>query len=103
GYLMDKNGYIHSVALRTGKREWRYNTNQNFQPEVMTLRMRGSSFADLKVEPKTRMWTLWAFCSTSRLCIFEPNEGLLLHRVELKGKPVGEPYFESEGEDMHVG
>lgn len=103
GYLIDRNGTMHAVNLRGGKREWRYNVNQSTMAQVTTLRMRGSSFAELKFEPKTRYWTLWAFCSTARLCIFEPHEGQLLHRVELKGTPVTEPFFDGEGEDLHIG
>lgn len=100
-FILDKSGYIHALSSRTGKREWRFNTNQTGPIKApLLLRMRGSSFADLKVNPHIRYWTVWSYCSGSRLCIFDPKEGQPYVRVELKDTAISEPYFDREGEDF---
>jgi outer membrane protein assembly factor BamB len=100
-YVLDKNGYIHAVNTRTGKREWRFSTSQTGPLQsIMLLRMRGSSFADLKVMPHIRFWTIWSFCAGFRLCIFDSKEGQPYVRLDLKDTSLVEPYFDKEGEDM---
>ena len=100
-YVLDKGGYIHAVNTRTGKRDWRFSTSQaNPIQNVMMLRMRGSSFADLKVQPHIRYWTIWTFCAGFRLCIFDPKDGQPYVRLDLKDTSLIEPYLDREGEDM---
>lgn len=100
-YVLDRGGYIHAVNTRTGKREWRFSTSQSGPIQnVLLTRMRGSSFADLKVMPKVRYWTIWTFCAGTRLCIFDPQEGQPYMRIDLKDTAQSEPHFEKEGEDF---
>lgn len=103
-YVRDRAGYIHALNSRTGKREWRFNTNETSRTlsDLYLMRMRGSSFADLKVTPKTRYWTVWSYCSQTRLCIFAPEDGQPYMRTELKGRPLSDPYLDSNGEDMWI-
>lgn len=102
-YVRDRAGYIHALNSRTGKREWRFNTAQSGPfYDLYLMRMRGSSFADLKVVPKTRYWTVWTYCGGTRLCIFAPEDGQPYMRTELKGRPLSDPYIDSEGEDMWI-
>ncbi len=102
-YVRDRAGYIHALNSRTGKREWRFNTAQNGPfYDLYLMRMRGSSFADLKVVPKTRYWTVWTYCGGTRLCIFAPEDGQPYMKTELKGRPLSDPFIDSEGEDMWI-
>jgi hypothetical protein len=95
---IDSNNNLLAMDLKGTKRLWRYKLNMTGDNNPFRLiRLTQQSFTQLNFASELRGWTAWTPCNSTRICIFDLKNGLLLHRIELKGKPVAQ--FEWVGEN----
>lgn len=100
-YVIDHIGYLHVMDVRTGRRLWRMNTsNVSGTKEAFAIRMRQESFSALRFSSQVQNWTIWAFCSGQRICIYDPRSSVLLYRIELGGLLAGSLVLSHSGEEL---
>jgi PQQ-like domain len=88
----DLSGYLMVFDYKANKRIWRYNLNMPGQNHPFRLvQLTNQSLAQLNFTSLVRGWMILIPCSSTRLCIFDVKEGRLLHRIDLKGKPLTAP------------
>lgn len=88
--LADSQGALLAIDLKAAKRMWRYQLNM-VPPDsaIRLIKLNPSSWSRLGVASAMGGWTVWTYCNASRLCLYDLKTGQLLHRIELKGKPLG--------------
>ena len=90
-FTVDGDGHLLALSLSENQRKWRYQLNLSGKRHPFQLvRMSPQSLNKLSFVSSARDWTVWTTCSSTRICMFDVKEGRLLHRIDLKGKPVGE-------------
>ncbi len=103
GALIDVSGYLVAFDIKSAKKLWKYNVyGTNLDYFIASFRLMTKTFEQLGVQSQSRGWSIWAKCSGTRLCLFEPKTGMLLHRVEVKDTVVGTPLWTDSSETLWV-
>ncbi len=80
---------LMAVDLKANKSIW--HKPLNMAPEVPILKnvkLTGQSLNQLAFASKNRGWTTWTACNGTNLCEYDIRSGVMLARVDLKGKPI---------------
>jgi len=90
--FIDTGGALVAVDAKTGKSLWRYGIeNKNDLLETWSARLKGNYIEEFKMDWLHKGWTIWAPCSDRRFCIFTPNKGQMISRIQLNGEPLTLP------------
>ncbi len=90
--FLDAGGALVTVDVKTGKSMWRTGIeNKNDLVEVWSARLKGNHIEEFKMDWLHKGWTIWAPCSEKRFCIFSPNKGQMIARIQLNGEPLTLP------------
>lgn len=91
------NGYLHVVDLANGNGIWRYNTrNESKAYWSLGVRLDNSEITELELKWKYKGWSVWSPCMTDRICIFNPEDGQILRRIQVKGRLLSELAFKNK-------
>ncbi|MCB0392704.1 MAG: PQQ-binding-like beta-propeller repeat protein [Bdellovibrionales bacterium] len=84
--VLTENGYLQTIEARTGEGHWRYNTrNEQQNSDVFSIRFNNRAIAKYSLNWSHKGWTIISPCSSDRLCIFNPEKGQLVNRLQLRG------------------
>lgn len=90
--FLDTSGALNAIDAKTGKPLWRFGIeNKNILNETWSARLKGNNIEEFKMDWLHKGWTIWSPCSDKRFCIFTPNKGQMIARVQLSGEPVALP------------
>lgn len=90
--FLDSTGALNAIDAKTGKSVWRFGIeNKNTLTETWSARLKGNNIEEFKMDWLHKGWTIWSPCSERRFCIFTPNKGQMIARVQLSGEPVALP------------
>lgn len=91
-HFLDTSGALVALDAKTGKSLWRYGIeNKNDLQETWTARLKGGHIEEFKMDWLHKGWTIWSPCSEKRFCIFTPNKGQMISRIQLNGEPLALP------------
>lgn len=76
------SGFIHSVDVETGRRNWQVDTGWGH------LRASALLVGD---DSERKRWNLWMPCSEFTICALRPKDGRILKRIELSSQLTGVP------------
>lgn len=90
--FLDTSGALVAIDAKAGKGLWRYGIeNRNALVETWSARLKGNNIEEFKMDWLHKGWTIWSPCSERRFCIFTPNKGQMITRVQLSGEPMALP------------
>lgn len=90
--FLDTGGALVALDAKTGKSLWRYGIeNKNDLQETWSARLKGNHIEEFKMDWLHKGWTIWSPCSEKRFCIFSPNKGQMISRIQLNGEPLTLP------------
>jgi hypothetical protein len=90
--FIDTGGALVALDAKTGKGLWRMATeNKNDLQETWSARLKGNHIEEFKMDWLHKGWTIGAPCSDRRFCIFTPNKGQMVARIQLNGEPLTLP------------
>ncbi len=90
--FLDTSGALNAVDAKTGKVLWRFGIeNKNDLLETWSARLKGNNIEEFKMDWLHKGWTIWAPCNEKRFCIFAPNKGQMIARIQLNGEPLSLP------------
>jgi outer membrane protein assembly factor BamB len=90
--FLDTSGALNVVDAKTGKAMWRYGIeNKNVLTETWSARLKGNNIEEFKMDWLHKGWTIWSPCSDRRFCIYTPNKGQMIARIQLSGEPMTYP------------
>jgi hypothetical protein len=84
------DGSLVAVDLKKRERIWHHGLGMGTLPiDAQLLRLSTQSLNQLQFASKVQGLTVWATCQSTSLCIYDLKGGLLLTRLDLKGRPLG--------------
>ena len=90
--FLDTAQNLVAVDAKLGKLLWRIPTeNHNPANETWSARLKGQNIEEFKMDWLHKGWTIWSPCGDRRVCIFTPNKGQLIDRLNLAGQPLSLP------------
>ena len=92
--LIDSAGALQVVDLKTGKSLWRYGLEVSRSApflEPWSARLKGQNIEEFKMDWLHKGWTVWSPCGDRRICLFTPNKGQLMQRIQLSHTPLSLP------------
>jgi len=90
--FLDTSGALVTLDAKTGKSFWRFGIdNKNDLMETWSARLKGNHIEEFKMDWLHKGWTIWSPCGERRFCIFTPNKGQMISRVQLSGEPLALP------------
>lgn len=92
--VMDVLGQLQLIDSKAGKALWHFNIeNKNTLKGTWSARLKGSLIQETSMVWAHRGWTIWAPCSKSRFCVYNPAKGQLISRVPLSGSILTYPMY----------
>lgn len=90
--FLDSEGALVVIDAKTGKGLWRYNIeNKSELKETWSARLKGNHIEEFKMDWLHKGWTIWSPCGERRFCVFTPNKGQMIERIQLSGEPLTLP------------
>ena len=90
--VMCVNGELVTVDAKLGKVLWTTNTeNKNSLNDTWSVRLTGKNIEEFKMDWLHKGWTIWSSCAQKKFCMYTPNKGLLIQRVQLGAAPMTLP------------
>lgn len=84
--VLTSEGRLHVIDFLNGEGTWHFNTkNTQINQQVFVAPLNAKGIQSLKLKWKYSGWVLWSPCYNSFLCLFNPDNGQLLHRINLRG------------------
>lgn len=92
--VLSKDGYLHVLDARSGKRQWRYNLqNENISMESWSAKLNARMIQLSEMRWSREGWTIWSPCVQNRLCVYNPDRGQILSRISLSASLASLPIF----------
>ncbi|MGE0529650.1 MAG: PQQ-binding-like beta-propeller repeat protein [Bdellovibrionales bacterium] len=93
--FLNTEGALVTLDAKTGKPVWHHNVeNKNPLVETWSARLKGQHIEEFGMDWLHKGWTIWSPCSSHRFCIYTPNKGQLIERVQLSGAPMTLPILQ---------
>lgn len=90
--ILDTSGTLSSIDVKTGKIAWTYSTeNKNPLVDTWSVRLSAKYIEEFKMDWLHKGWTVFSPCATKKFCIFTPNKGQIIEKVQLSGAPLTLP------------
>lgn len=89
---LGEGGTLRVVDLKKEEMAWKFDLSiKGPLREVWSSRLKGAYIQEFGMKWIHKGWTLWSPCRASQFCVYNPDRGQLIQRIELSGSPVAMP------------
>lgn len=79
-----------AIDLKAGSKSWGHSLNMgSLKSTVQYFKLSAQSQNQLSFASKVKGWAAWSPCNGTQYCIYDAKTGLLLYRIDIKGKAAG--------------
>lgn len=90
-YLSD-NGVMRVIDLKKEEMAWKFDLSIKAPlREIWASRLKGAYIQEFGMKWVDKGWTLWSPCRATMFCVYNPDRGQLIQRIELSGHPIALP------------
>lgn len=94
---LGENGVLRVVDLKKENMAWKFDLSiKGPLREVWSSRLKGAYIQEFGMKWLHKGWTLWSPCRASQFCVYNPDRGQLIQRIELSGTPMAMPVVLNE-------
>lgn len=89
---LDKRGTLRVLDYQKGEKAWKYDLSiRGPLRHLWSARLKGAFIQEFDMKWVHKGWTIWSPCGSKQFCIYNPERGQLINRIELSGEPMAQP------------
>lgn len=94
---LGESGILRVVDLKKEEMAWKFDLSiKGPLRNIWSSRLKGAYIQEFGMRWVYKGWTLWSPCRAKAFCVYNPERGQLIQRIELTGTPVSLPYVASD-------
>tara|TARA_Y100001958_G_C21224271_1_gene549621 strand:- start:335 stop:1753 length:1419 start_codon:yes stop_codon:yes gene_type:complete len=89
---LSKDSILRVLDLKKGEKAWRFDLGVGGSlREIWSSRLKGAYIQEFGMKWAYKGWTIWSPCRKHHFCIYNPEKGQLIQRIEMSGEPLHLP------------
>lgn len=90
---LGESGILRVVDLKKKEMAWKFDLSiKGPLRSIWSSRLKGAYIQEFGMRWVYKGWTLWSPCRAKAFCVYNPERGQLIQRIELTGTPLSLPY-----------
>ena len=94
---LSSDSILRVIDLKAKNKAWRFDLGVGGpMRDLWSARLKGSYIQEFGMKWVHKGWTIWSPCRKQHFCIYNPEKGQLIQRIELSGEPLELPIISDD-------
>lgn len=94
---LSEGGTLRVIDMQKHEMAWKYDLSIKGELRgLWSARLKGAYIQEFGMKWAHKGWTFWSPCRSNHFCVYNPDRGQLVQRIELSGSPVIMPVVEED-------
>lgn len=101
--VLTNSRHFQVIDLKDGEGQWHHKINDTSQmSKPFSIKLNAKVITEDELKWKRKGWVFAASCSKTRICLFDPDKGRMISRIDLKGEPLSPPLLDLKDRKFYV-